>query len=520
MRPHPVRSWLLMGGLLTVSAHAFAVAVQRYTVAAMGGVSEFALHVRALDERLTPAFSLVAFPAVTVFIVAYLSPIIRELARRSTAATPVFIQRRVISLPLVSALAGLAPWLVASVFYPSATRLAFGRWSPELLSQQVFSPLVGGFLAATTTYFLLDWIVRTRIAPHVFPAGHLRAVPGALVLGVRARMLVFLVAVAFTPLFTMLGVVRAAIDRIEAGMAVGDVLAVLGPASSLTFLLYLVGGIALTLVVARGLASPLVDMSAALQRIRGGDLTATVGVVSADELGILGDGVNALVDTLREREHILSTFGRIVEPSVRDRLLAGGLALGGELRVASAMFCDLRGFTALAEHASPAATVATLNAFFSTMTDWVRACDGFVDKFIGDALFAVFGLFEDDPDGLRGAAAAVRCALGMRERLRTLNRERAALGEPALAVAVGVHTGEMVAGRIGAEDRHEYTVVGDTVNVAARLQELCKELGRDLVVSTATYERARRAGVTTAVGTAEVVRLRGRSEPVRVFALS
>jgi adenylate cyclase len=520
MRRNPRHSWLLIGGLATVSAHALAVAVQRYTGAAMGGVSEFALRAQALAWHLTPPFSLVAFPAVTVFTVAYLTPIVREFGPRRTAPTPVFIERRIVSLPLVSALAGLTPWLVASVFFPGATYIAFGRWSPELLSSQVFSPLVGGFLASTTTYFLFDWIVRARIAPLVFPAGQLRAVPGALVLGVRARMLVFLVAVAFTPLFTMLGIVRATIDRIHAGMPIGDVIAVLAPASSLTFFLYLAGGVGLTLLVARGLASPLVDMSTALQRIRGGDLTASVRVVSADELGILGDGVNALVETLRERDHILSTFGHVVEPAVRDRLLAGDLTLGGELRVASALFCDLRGFTALAEQASPTSAVATLNAFFSTMTDWVRLCHGFVDKFIGDALFAVFGLFEDDPDGRIGAAAAVRCALGMRERLHALNRERQAAGQPALAIAVGVHTGEVVAGRIGAEDRHEYTVIGDTVNVAARLQELCKDLGRDLVVSTTTYERARGAGVAPAVGTAEVVRLRGRSEPVRVFALS
>ncbi len=216
------------------------------------------------------------------------------------------------------------------------------------------------------------------------------------------------------------------------------------------------------------------------------------------------------------------------------------------------MFCDLRGFTAMAERMPPAEVVATLNAFFTTMTAWVRACGGFVDKFIGDAMLVVFGLFDEGVDGNRaaassagdgsrasastsgaadgipagvsssgatGAAAALRCALGMRERLSALNVERAAANLAPLAVSIGIHSGEVLAGTIGAADRHEYTVIGDAVNVAARLQQLCKEKGRMLLVSAHTYELARSAGFDGALTLSDSVQLRGRSEPVGVLAL-
>src|SRR5205814_8661877 len=103
-------------------------------------------------------------------------------------------------------------------------------------------------------------------------------------------------------------------------------------------------------------------------------LHARVRVTSSDEVGILEDGVNAMVAALREKEHILQTFGRVVEPSVRDQLLSGHLRLGGELRNASVLFCDMRGFTTLAEHCPPGVVVATLNGFFTAMTSWVREC--------------------------------------------------------------------------------------------------------------------------------------------------
>ena len=521
MRPQVGLAWLFVGAGIAVGANAIAVMMSARTFGAMGGMSAFALAVREYDNAVVSYYNAVVFPLVTLLIVAYLWPIGVYIRGCPTAAPEPVVQRRIISLPLIVATLGLVPWVLSCAVFPALTLRYFGAWSRELISQQILSPLVSGFLAATTIYFLLDWLVRSRIAPRFFPRGGLAEVPGAFALGVRSRLLVFLMAVAFIPLFTMLGLVRAAVVRIEGGVPLDVVIPVLSRASGITFVVYVLLGVGLTLVLARVFTRPLADVVAALRRVQGGELDARVRVTSSDEVGVLEDGVNAMVATLRDKERILQTFGRVVEPTVRDHLLSGDLRLGGELRAASVLFCDLRGFTALAEHSPPEEVVATLNEFFTTMTAWVRQCGGFVDKFIGDAIMVVFGLFDSHGDGAQvdSAAAAVRCARGMRERLAELNVRRAAAGKSALAVAVSVHSGDVLAGRIGAEDRHEYTVIGDTVNVAARLQQLCKEWGHDLVVSETTYDLAKRRGVDGGVPLREPVTLRGRNEPVRVFGI-
>jgi adenylate cyclase len=518
----PIAGWLLLVALIAVSANLLAVFISSRTFGAMGGVSDFALAVRRHDERIVRYYNSTAFVVAPLLMAAYLWPIIRCFRRRPETATALRVQRRVVGAPLVVSVIGLVPWLLACLLFPLATYVAFGRWSVELMSQQVLSPLVSGFLAATTTYLLLDWLFRARVAPRVFPAGRLQQVSGAFALGVRGRLLVFLLAVAFTPLFTMLGVVRAAVSRLEAGVPVDRVMPILAHASNVTFVAYVVLGVVLTLILARVLTRPLVQVAGALRRVQSGDLEVDVRVGSSDEVGVLAAGVNAMVAALREKEHILQTFGRVVEPSVRDQLLAGELRLGGELRVASVLFCDLRGFTAMAERTPATDVVATLNDFFTVMTGWVRECGGFVDKFIGDAVLVVFGLFESDLHAaqMESAAAALRCGIGVRQQLEALNARRVAAGHPPLRVAVSIHTGEVLAGRIGAQDRHEYTVIGDTVNVAARLQQFAKENGRDVLVSETTYELARAHGVTPSVIMQDSVSLRGRREPVRVFGVA
>lgn len=515
--------WLWLGALITVGSNLLAVFTNSRTFGAMGGVSDFAIAVRRYSEQLARFYNPLAFITVGGIIFIYIRPLIAYFrSQHSDEPASLLVQRRAIGVPLAVAIIGLIPWIVGCVLFPTAAFLTFGRWTPELMSQQVLSPLVSGFLAATTTYLLLDWLVRVRIAPRVFPRGRLAEAPGALTLGVRGRLLIFLLAVAFTPLFTMLGLVRAAVARLEAGVPVDKVMPILSHASGVTFSVYVLLGVALTLILARILTRPLVQVAGALRRVQSGDLGVDVRVGSSDEVGVLADGVNAMVAALREKEHILQTFGRVVEPSVRDQLLSGELRLGGELRVASVLFCDLRGFTALAERTPPTEVVVTLNDFFTVMTSWVRECGGYVDKFIGDAVLVVFGLFESDGHAAQteSAAAALRCGLGMRAQLTALNTRRVAAGQPPLRVAVSIHSGEVLAGRIGAEDRHEYTVIGDTVNVAARLQQFAKEHERDVLVSEATYELARSCGVVAPVTMQDSVSLRGRSEPVRVFGVA
>jgi adenylate cyclase len=519
MKPAPLPAWFVLVLLSTVLANFLAVMLSFSTFEVMGGFSDFAVAVRVYDSEVGVYYNPVSFIVIGSLAIGYLWPIVRFFRQGTPGPASLIVRRRVISAPLVTSGLGFAAWLFGTLFFPLRTFIHFGRWSGELMSQEILSPLVSGFLATTTAYLLLDWIFRSRVIPRVFPDGHIPHVPGALALGVRARLLVFLMAVAFTPLFTMLGLVRAAVVRIEGGVPVDTVTGALARGSTVIFAVYVLLGIGLALVLARSLIRPLGEMAAALRRVEAGDLAVGVQVNSNDEVGVLADGVNAMVVALRDNARILQTFGRIVEPSVRDRLLAGTLELGGELRTASVLFCDLRNFTAMAERLSPGDVVATLNGFFAAMTVWVRECGGFVDKFIGDALLVVFGLFE--AEGSSGhAAAALRCAVGMRQHLAALNVTRGAAGHSPLAIAVGVHSGEVLAGTIGALDRLQYTVIGDTVNVAARVQQLCKELNHDVLVSKRAFDLAYSAGFNAELMLRTTVTLRGREEPVDVVGLT
>ena len=518
VKRRPLPGWFVLTLLATIGANALAAVTTTATIELMRSPSPFAQEVRAYDLLLLPCFQVVAFVVPTVVLARYLWPIATWFRAGAVPPPGMLVQRRVISAPLVMAGGAFVGWIVGPIFFPLATLLRFGRWTPDLASQQILSPLVNGFLAATTTYLLVDLIFRRLVVPHAFPDGRLAEVPGALALGVRDRLLVFLVAVAFVPLFTALGLVRAAAARLHAGLPAASVVESLTRASEVTFAVYVAVGLVLTLLLARTFTGPLAEVTAVLRRIRAGALDRGVRVSASDEVGVVEDGVNSLLAALREKERILGTFGRIVEPAVRDRLLAGEVEAGGDVRSASVLFCDLRGFTALAERSTPDELVATLNELFTVLTAWVRTCGGFVDKFLGDGLLVVFGLFDDGSDS--GAAHAVRCARGMHERVAELNDKRTAAGRPPLGVSIGIHSGPVVAGTIGAADRHEYTVVGDTVNVAARLQELCRDHHHGLLVSGATHELATRTGSCGDVVARYAIRLRGRDAAVDALALS
>jgi adenylate cyclase len=505
-----------------MTSHLLGIHMAEITIGLMRAVSDFALAVRAQDVQYLPYFRGASYAFGLIASLTYLWPIIRYSLAGYRGAASAVVQRRVLSTPLVLAGLGFAPWVFGPFLFVGLTLYRFGHWSPELISQHIFSPLVAGFLASTTSYVIAEWIMRAQFVPRVFPEGRLSGVRSAWTLGVRARLAVLVVAVAFTPLFTMLGLVSAAEDRVATGLAIDEVLAALVAASRGMFVFYLGLGSALTLLLARSLTHPLGVMSSVLRRVEAGDLDAQVKVTSVDEIGVLEEGVNAMVDTLREREHILQTFGRVVEPDIRDRLLSGDLRAGGERRVASVLFADLRGFTTLAEQHPPEVVVATLNRFFTTMTGWVRDCGGFVDKFIGDAMLVVFGLFDESSTNATttGAAAAVRCAVGMRDRLAVLNAQQEGSDGSTLSMSVGVHTGEVLAGTIGATDRHEYTVIGDTVNVAARLQQLCKDEGRDVLASAECFQMAREGGYDADGVPEKAVRLRGRTGEVGVVVIT
>lgn len=202
-------------------------------------------------------------------------------------------------------------------------------------------------------------------------------------------------------------------------------------------------------------------------------------------------------------------LGRYFSPQVAQLLEAGGEEGWGSRREVTVLFADLRAFTRMAEGLDPREVVVLLNRFHTAMVDVVFAFGGTLDKYLGDGLMAYFGAPVRQEDQ---ALRAVRCALGMQAALADLNRRR---GDTAMRMGIGVHTGPAVVGDIGAESRREFTVIGDAVNVASRLEQLTKEHDAPVLVSGST---ARAVGDCLPMRHLGSVMLRGRSEAVELYA--
>ena len=192
-------------------------------------------------------------------------------------------------------------------------------------------------------------------------------------------------------------------------------------------------------------------------------------------------------------------------------LLKEKMSLGGEKLNVTILFTDIRSFTSISETMDPQALVALLNEYFTEMVTIVLKQDGVVDKYIGDAIMVVFGAPEPEPnDALR----AVRSAVGMREALRKLNARIQERGMTPLRTGIGIHTGEVIAGSIGHEEQRQYTVIGDAVNLASRLESSTKELGVNVLISEDTYELTKS---TIQARPMREITVKGRHRPVMTY---
>jgi adenylate cyclase len=271
----------------------------------------------------------------------------------------------------------------------------------------------------------------------------------------------------------------------------------------------------LSLVIGWRLASrmsrALTRVNTAMQRLENQEYVKVDVVKTGDELEDLATGFNAMVEGLQERDKLRTTMGKYMTEAVVAHLMAGEVELGGKTLEVTILFCDLRDFTTFSEKRAAQEIVGLLNEYFTVMVDCVMAEGGVVDKYIGDNIMAVFGAPVSRPDD---ASRAVRAAVAMRAALATLNERFASRGLPELRFGIGMHTGEVVAGNIGSAKRMEYTVIGDAVNLASRLESKTKELHTDILVSDATYERAKAAVEGEPAGE---IHVKGREQAVTIY---
>lgn len=279
-------------------------------------------------------------------------------------------------------------------------------------------------------------------------------------------------------------------------------------------LVLLAGTIAVTLQYAGNLRRMFELEQQALDAVKSGRFDVSVPVVSKDEFGKIADGTNGMIAGLRDKEKFRSILGKVVSPTVAKRILDQGGMLGGDTVEATILFTDLRDYTTLSEKVTPQQLVTILNEYFDMVNRIVERNGGFVNKFIGDAVMAVFGL-----DDVKGSCdAALRTALEVRTGLTALNQSLRDRGMPTIENGIGIHHGTMVAGVMGAQERVEFTVIGDTVNVASRLESLTKSLTSFVAISKAVYQNLQGDARAKLEPVGEH-QLKGKSEKLLVYSL-
>jgi adenylate cyclase len=449
--------------------------------------------VRALIERSLPLFvvyMLISLPFGNYYIAR------RPLARvgrwlSSGEPAPEDMRALVLDYARTWAFRSFGLWAIGAVFFaavnlPLSTSAALDGASVVVL---------GGLTACSLQYVLVERIMRP-VTALVLADG----VPSTVCrVGVGTRLSMAWLLTTGVPQFgiaayAVLGLSTHGVDR---GRVIGTALFLSLVALSI--------GLAAMLITARSVALPLQAMRDALARVETGDLSTRVTVDDASEIGLLQAGFNQMSAGLVEREKLREAFGTYVDPDLTERVLREGTDLSGEEVDLSVLFLDVRNFTEFAERSTPQETVARLNELYAAVVPIVVAHRGHANKFIGDGLMAVFGA----PDRVaQHADHAVAAALEIIHRVRTSLGDR-------LRIGVGVNSGRALVGTVGGGGRLDFTVIGDTVNTASRVESTTKLTGDDLLITEATRSR-----LTDPAAWLErpAIELRGKQESVRLYA--
>lgn len=266
-------------------------------------------------------------------------------------------------------------------------------------------------------------------------------------------------------------------------------------------------------ILSRKATVSLKKLSTAVTAIGKGDLSRRITLQTKDEFHLMAESINTMAQGLEERERIQQNFARYVSSHVLERILKADtpLKLEGERKKITILFSDIRQFTTLSEQHSPEVVVALLNEYFEKMIDIIFKNNGTLDKFLGDGLMVEFGAPLDDP---LEEMHAVHTALEMQSELATLRLKWTADEKPTIQMGIGIHTGIALLGTIGSSQRMEYTAIGDTVNIASRIQATTKQMNCDILISETTYASVKEAFICEDLGP---IQLPGRTASLSVY---
>ncbi|MDP2349272.1 MAG: adenylate/guanylate cyclase domain-containing protein [Gammaproteobacteria bacterium] len=262
--------------------------------------------------------------------------------------------------------------------------------------------------------------------------------------------------------------------------------------------------------LARSVTRPILDLATRVKRIESGDYGQSLLVAGHDEIGELAKSVNNMASGLAEKEKVRDLLGKVVSHEIAEELLSKTIVLGGEEKIVTVLFADIKGFTSLCENTPPEKVLTLLNSYLSEITAVIEHHHGVVDKYTGDSVMALFGApLTRNND----AQNAIHTALAIQNAMTTLNQANRAAGLAEIDAGIGVHTGLVVAGNLGSQNRLNYTVIGDSVNLSARLEGLTRKYFVPNIVSDTTRQNA--PGFV--YRELDLVRVAGKREPVRIY---
>ncbi|HPQ54254.1 MAG TPA: adenylate/guanylate cyclase domain-containing protein [Spirochaetota bacterium] len=263
----------------------------------------------------------------------------------------------------------------------------------------------------------------------------------------------------------------------------------------------------------KSLTTPILRLFGATKKIEEGHFNVDIVPTTRDEIGDLTRSFIAMGKGLEEREKMKDAFGKFVNKEIAEMVLRDEIRLGGERKMAAVFFSDIRSFTAISEKLEPEEVVEFLNHYMTRMVNCVNKTHGVVDKFIGDAIMALWGTPVSRGNDVENA---LNGALMMRRELLDFNSDRGGDRKPVIKIGCGINYGPVLAGQIGSEDRMEYTVIGDTVNLASRIEALNKPFGTDILITEDSYQTIKDIFLVEPM---EKIKVKGKEAPQQIYCV-
>jgi adenylate cyclase len=417
-------------------------------------------------------------------------------------------RRRLIHLPWFAAgICGVAWFLCIPVFVGALLQVQ-RPLDPRLLWHLPISFCLSGFIAVTHSFFLVELASYWGLFPVFFRDTRADRVPNIFTLSLRGRGILWAISASICPIASLLLLMFAprssAVDPQWFAVFVGGV--------GIAF------GLFTALMVSRLVAKPIDQLRVAADAVSRGNLNVDLGPAGAgrpDEFGRLLSGFDQMVGELRDKEKLRRTFGLHVGRRAAEQILARDPGLSGLEQDITVMFVDMRSWTARTSVSAPAEVIEVMNEFFRVTVRVVEEEHrGMVNKYLGDGFMAIFGAGDSNSNHTSDAVAAGREIL---RAVKELNDELAAKGHAPIQIGIGIHCGPAIVGTIGSPQRLEFTAIGNTVNIASRMEALTKTTGRPLVVTAAVRDRSGDSFSFEELPPQEVRGIEGR---VAVFAVT